>query len=62
MRCGAPGVDQPVIYELTCPRCHATMSRPFVRAGAVAVCKSCQQAFRIQKQHIERRPEAGESP
>jgi hypothetical protein len=42
------------MYELTCPACQHTLKLPFVRIGAMAVCRSCAHRFAVQAENIRR--------
>lgn len=40
------------MYQVTCPSCHAVVSTPFVRVGAVLSCGSCHHRYLIDAGHI----------
>lgn len=42
------------MYELTCPACRKVMETPFVRLGAVAVCRLCGQPFPVKSDSFRR--------
>jgi len=35
------------MYEVTCPHCGHVMESPFVREGAMALCRQCSQTFKV---------------
>lgn len=42
------------MYELTCPACKHQIQLPFLRVGALAVCRACGHRYAIQREHIAR--------
>ena len=40
------------MYHVTCPSCHAVISTPFVRVGAVFSCGTCHHRYLIDAAHI----------
>ena len=43
------------MYELTCPACQHKVRLPFLRSGAMAVCRQCAHRFQVEPEHIRRR-------
>ncbi len=50
------------MYQVTCPSCHAVVSTPFVRIGAVLSCRSCKQRCLIDAAHVKHVPSQAQQP